>query len=246
MFERFTVIPSIDLKGGEVVRLVHGELSRATVYSRDPAAVARAFERDGAELIHVVDIDGAIAGAPRNLDSLRSIRAAVKCSLDVSGGLRTIADLRAVATAGADYIAIGTAAILSRTLLHDACREFDGRVFGSLDVRDGRVAIKGWVESTPGSPDDVLKEFRDAGVAAAIVTDISRDGTERGIDAGHAALTLRPPGLRVIVSGGVANLADIGLIGASFAHGVVGVIVGRSLYEGRFSLTAALALAKSL
>jgi len=244
LFERFTVIPSIDLKGGEVVRMVHGELSRTTVYSRDPAAVARAFERDGAEIIHIVDIDGAVAGAPHNLDSLRAIRAVVKCALEVSGGLRTIADVRAAAAAGADYVSIGSAAVLNPGLLRDACAELPGQVFGSLDVRDGRVAVKGWVEATGAVPVDLLERFRDAGVAAAIVTDIGRDGTERGVDSAHAALALRADGLRVIVSGGVANLADIRLIGASFGQGVAGVIVGRALYESRFTLAQAMALAR--
>ncbi|MGH7949395.1 MAG: HisA/HisF-related TIM barrel protein [Candidatus Binataceae bacterium] len=245
MFERFTVIPSIDLKGGEVVRMVHGELSRTTVYSRDPAAVACEFERDGAEIIHVVDIDGAFTGTPRNLSSVRAIRAAVKCALDVSGGLRTIADVRAVAAAGADYVSIGSAAVLNPGLLRDACAEIPGRVFGSLDIREGRVAIKGWVEASGSRATDLVVGFRDAGVAAAIVTDIGRDGTERGIDADHAAFAVRPDGLRVILSGGVANLADIRLTRDYFAQGVVGVIVGRALYEGRFRLAEAIALARS-
>ena len=151
MFEHFTVIPSIDLKGGEVVRLVRGEMARATVYGNDPAATARRFEEEGAELIHVVDLDGAIAGAPRNLESVRAIRAAVGCRLDVSGGLRTMASVREVFDTGADIVSIGSAAFLNPDLIVEACGEFPGRVFGSVDVRDGRIAIKGWVETTETS-----------------------------------------------------------------------------------------------
>ena len=137
MFDKFTVIPSIDLKGGEVVRLWRGEMDRATVYGQDPAATARAFESEGARIIHVVDLDGAIAGTPRNLESIRAIRAAVGCVLDVSGGLRTVESVRAAIAAGADYVSIGSAAMLNPPMLAAACREHPGRIFGSLDVRDG-------------------------------------------------------------------------------------------------------------
>jgi phosphoribosylformimino-5-aminoimidazole carboxamide ribotide isomerase len=135
LFEHFTVIPSIDLKGGEVVRLLRGEMARATVYGTDPAGTARAFEREGAELIHVVDLDGAIAGAPRNLEAVRAIRAAVRCPLDVSGGLRTMASVREVFDAGAAIVSIGSAALLKSELLVEACREFPGRVLGSMCVK---------------------------------------------------------------------------------------------------------------
>ena len=166
MFDKFTVIPSIDLKGGEVVRLWRGDMDRATVYSQDPAATARAFENEGARIIHVVDLDGAIAGAPRNLESIRAIRAAVGCVLDVSGGLRTVESVRAAIAAGADCVSIGSAAMLNPSMLAEACREHPGRVFGSLDVRDGRLAIKGWRETSQLVVADALERFQRAGVAA--------------------------------------------------------------------------------
>jgi phosphoribosylformimino-5-aminoimidazole carboxamide ribotide isomerase len=243
VFERFTVIPSIDLKGGEVVRMTHGDLSRATVYSRDPVAVAREFDGGGAEIIHIVDIDGAVEGAPCNLESVRAIRRAVKCALDISGGLRTKDALRAAVAAGADYVSMGSAAVLNPELLRDACAALAGKVFGSLDVSGGKLVIKGWVEPGALSISDALARFRDAGVAAVIVTDVSRDGTEGGVDIGHAALQLRLTDLRVVASGGVASLADIGFLRNFFAQGLAGVVVGRALYEGRFRLSEALSVA---
>jgi phosphoribosylformimino-5-aminoimidazole carboxamide ribotide isomerase len=240
-FERFTVIPSIDLKGGEVVRLVRGEMGRATVYGNEPAATARRFESEGAELIHIVDLDGAITGAPRNLDSVHAIRAAVKCRLDVSGGLRTIAAVREVFAVGADIVSIGSAALLNPELIAKACAEFPGRVFGSLDLRGGKLAVKGWVETSEITVAEAAGRFRAAGVAAVIVTDITRDGTEAGANTAMFAETALLVSVPVIASGGVATLDDVRTLSGLFASGVVGVISGRALYEGRFTLAQAFA-----
>jgi phosphoribosylformimino-5-aminoimidazole carboxamide ribotide isomerase len=130
LFEKFTVIPAIDLKGGKVVRLLRGDMNRATVYGGDPGATARRFEEEGAQLIHIVDLDGAIAGAPQNVEAIAQIRASVKCAIDVSGGLRTIEAVRATFARGADRISIGSAALLDPDLLRSACDEFPDRVFG--------------------------------------------------------------------------------------------------------------------
>ena len=243
MFESFTVIPSIDLKGGEVVRLYQGEMDRATVYGADPAATAHAFERDGAKLIHVVDLDGAVAGAPRNLDSISAIRAAVGCALDVSGGLRTIESVRAAIAAGADYVSIGSAAFLDPSMLVKACEEYPGRVFGSLDMREGRLAIKGWRETSEVAVADALKRFRRAEVAALILTDISRDGTENGVNIGVYEAIARSLETPVIASGGVARIEDVVALRRLFSQGIAGVITGRALYEGRFTLAEAIAAA---
>ena len=243
MFDKFTVIPAIDLKGGEVVRLWRGEMDRATVYDRDPAAAARAFENEGAQIIHVVDLDGAIAGEPRNLESISAIRAAVGCALDVSGGLRTAASVRAAIAAGADYVSIGSAAMLNPPLLAEACREHPGRVFGSLDVREGRLAIKGWRETSQLLAADALARFQRAGIAAVILTDISRDGTGSGIDIEMYDTVARSSETPVIASGGLARLDDVATLSRLFGHGVVGVITGRALYEGHFTLSQAIAAA---
>lgn len=240
----FTVIPAIDLKGGKVVRLIRGAMDRATIYGDDPAAAARRFERDGAELIHVVDLDGAIAGEPRNLAAVRAIRAAVGCRIEVSGGLRTIAAVRDLIAAGADLVAIGSAAFLHPALLVEACQEYPGRVCGAIDARDGYLAIRGWVETSQLSTAQAVERFRAAGVAAINLTDISRDGTEAGVDAANYRAAAIAAGIPLIASGGVATLDDIRALAPLFTDGVVGVIVGRALYEGRFTLPAALAVAR--
>jgi phosphoribosylformimino-5-aminoimidazole carboxamide ribotide isomerase len=244
VFERFTVIPAIDLKDGRVVRLLRGDMAHATVYDDDPAAVAARFESAGATLIHVVDLDGAIAGAPRNLDAIRAIRAAVRCEIDLGGGLRTLESIRAALAAGADRVSIGSAAFLDPALLRAACGEFPGRIFGALDARAGRLAIKGWVETTALTVEEAAQRFRDVGAAAVTVTDIGRDGTETGVDATRMAEVARAGGLPTIASGGVATLTDIAQLKARFNDGVVGVVVGRALYEGRFELSQALAIAR--
>ena len=244
MFEKFTVVPAIDLKGGEVVRLLRGDMARATVYGADPAAAARRFEEQGAELIHIVDLDGAVAGAPRNLPAIERIRAAVRCAIDVSGGLRTIEAVRAAFASGADRVSIGSAAFLSPDLIRAACAEFPGRIFGSLDIRDGKLAIKGWVETSELSVTRAAQIFSQAGVAALTVTDIARDGAETGVDAARMATYSRQAGVPVIASGGVATLADLRALADRFAQGVVGAIVGRALYEGRFDLSGAIAITR--
>lgn len=243
MFERFTVIPAIDLKNGEVVRLRQGDMARSTVYGTDPATVARNFAEQGAELIHIVDLDGAIAGAPRNLEAIRKIRAATNCRIDASGGLRTIEAVREVAAAGADFISIGSAAFLDPELLTRACAELPGRVFGSVDLRHGRLAIKGWVETSTLTMTQAIERFQNASVAALIVTDTSRDGMQGGPDLTlfcEVASTSHTP---LVASGGVASLDDIRALKRQFRSGIAGVIVGRALYEQRFTLTEALSAA---
>jgi phosphoribosylformimino-5-aminoimidazole carboxamide ribotide isomerase len=245
VFEKFTVIPAIDLKGGKVVRLLRGDMNRSTVYGAAPGGSARQFEEEGAQLIHVVDLDGAIAGVPRNVEAIAQIRASVKCAIDVSGGLRTIEAVRATFASGADRISIGSAALLNPDLLRCACDEFPGRVFGSIDIRDGRLAVKGWVETSQLTVTEAGDRFRSAGVGAAIVTDISRDGAEVGVDAARMTEIATAIALPLIASGGVASLDDIRALRAGFDAGVVGVVVGRALYEGNFSLTEAMAAARS-
>jgi phosphoribosylformimino-5-aminoimidazole carboxamide ribotide isomerase len=246
LFEQFTVIPSIDLRDGEVVRLLRGDMDRATVYGNDAAAVARGFEREGARIIHVVDLDGAIAGAPRNLESIRAIRAAVGCAIDVSGGLRTAESVRAAIAAGADYVSIGSAAILNPPMLEEVCREHRGRVFGSLDVREGRPAIKGWRETSQLVVGDVLGRFQQAGVAGIILTDISRDGTQNGVDIAMYESIGRFAEAPVIASGGVARIDDLIALSRLFSCGIAGAITGRALYEGRFALSEAIAATRDV
>jgi phosphoribosylformimino-5-aminoimidazole carboxamide ribotide isomerase len=239
IFKHFTVIPAIDLKGGKVVRLLRGEMSRATIYGDDPAQVALGFARDGAELIHIVDLDGAIAGEPRNQKAIRAIRGAVGCRLDVSGGLRSIESVRQILADGANLISIGSAAFLNPELVVQACAEFPGRVIGAIDARDGRLAIKGWVETSQLTVIEAVARFRAAGVVAVTVTDIARDGAETGANAAMFAAVAAQAGVPVIASGGVATLNDIRTLARLFDSGVVGAITGRALYEERFTLADA-------
>lgn len=243
MPQRFAVIPAVDLKAGKVVRLFQGDMNRATVYAADPAAIARDFERAGAAMIHVVDLDGAIAGAPSNLEAISRIRAAVSIAIDLSGGLRTIGAIERAFAAGADRVALGSIAFVAPELLREACRRFPGRIFGSLDVRDGRLAIKGWVETSELTVSRAAALFREAGVSAIVHTDISRDGTSAGIDAERHLRVAQEARVPVIASGGVASLEDIRLLRIHYSQGLIGAIVGRALYEGRFTLAQAIAAA---
>ncbi len=224
------------------MRLLRGDMNRATVYGADPAATARSFANDGAALIHIVDLDGAIAGAPRNLEALRAIRAAVRCRIDVSGGLRTIGSIRAAIAAGADFVSIGSAAFLDPGLIRQACEEFPGRIFGSLDLRGGKLAIRGWVETSDLDLAAAAARFRTAGVAALIVTDIARDGAETGANLELFGAVAQLAGVPIIASGGIATLADLSALAWLYSRGVAGAISGRAIYESRFGLAEAIAL----
>ncbi len=241
--ERFTIIPAIDLKDGQVVRLRQGLIDRPTVYQTDPAEVARSFAQDGAELIHVVDLDGAVAGVPRNLQAIQRIRQVTSCYIEFSGGLRTIESVREALSAGADFISIGSAAILDPDFLKRTCAELPGRVFGSLDIRDGQMVIKGWLEGSSLTATEGVRRFDEAGVTALIVTDVSRDGTEAGSNAEFFAEIARASNRPIIASGGVGDLDDVRALKRCFTDGVVGVIIGRALYERRFTLHEARAVA---
>ncbi len=244
MFDSFTVIPAIDLRAGRVVRLTQGDFAHTTVYGDDPAATAAEFERDGARVIHVVDLDGARAAEPRNLDALRRMRGEVRCALEASGGLRSMKSIEAVFDAGADYVSLGSAAVLNPKLAHDAARAWPGRVLGVIDSRSGHVAINAWEETCAVPLEEVALRLREAGVVAIIATDILRDGTERGVDAEALAAFAARLGAPLIASGGVASLADIRALSAISPQGVVGVIIGRALYEHRFTLAEAIGAAE--
>lgn len=234
------MIPAIDLKQGKVVRLRQGDMSQATVFGDDPAATARAMEAAGARMIHVVDLDGAVAGHPCHLEAIARIRAATTIAIDVSGGLRTLEAIEASLAAGAQRVALGSVAFLDPPLLSEACRRFPGRIFGSLDVRDGRLAIKGWLETSALDAAQAAARFRAAGVSAIIHTDIARDGTNAGTQLEPHLRLARAGAVPVIASGGVASLEDLRRLRAGFGEGVIGAIVGRALYEGRFTLAQAL------
>jgi phosphoribosylformimino-5-aminoimidazole carboxamide ribotide isomerase len=233
------VLPAIDLMDGKVVRLQKGDFDARTVYSDDPAAVAHRFGVAGARRIHVVDLDGARAGRPVNLDAIRAI-AATGVPFEVGGGLRRIQDVAEVLALGAGWAVLGTAAVERLDLVAEACRLFPGRVVCGVDARGGEVAVKGWEQGTGLKAADVARRVRLLGVTLVEYTDVSRDGTFAGVDAAGAARLQADAGLQVVASGGVASLDDVR---ACREAGLAGVIVGKALYEGRVDLAEAIRLA---
>jgi phosphoribosylformimino-5-aminoimidazole carboxamide ribotide isomerase len=230
------VIPAIDLMGGEAVRLEKGDFSKKTVYARRPAEKAEEFVRAGATLLHVVDLDGAKAGWPVNLDAVRDICAVKGIEVELGGGLRSLVDIEKVLALGASYVVLGTAAVERLDLVAQACKRFPGRVRAGIDARNGEVKIAGWVEGTGLSAAEVARRVKEAGVSLVEYTDVARDGMFTGVDAAGAAALQAEAGLPVVASGGVASLADVK---ACKLAGLAGVIVGKAIYEGRIDLAAA-------
>ena len=232
------VFPAIDLKGGQVVRLAEGDMDRATVYADDPAAQAEQFARAGAEWLHVVDLDGAFAGASVNGEAVRAIGMAFGGKIQLGGGIRSRSSIERWFRLGIDRVVIGTAALSDPTLVNEAARDFPGRVVVAVDARDGMVATQGWSDVSDVPVIDLAKRFEDAGVAALLFTDVGRDGMLKGVNVeATAALAWAQP-LPVIASGGVAGVDDI--LALKLHRNIEGVITGRAIYDGRLDLAAAI------
>lgn len=238
------VIPAIDLKGGQCVRLFQGDLAQATVYGDDPAAMAERWEREGGAWLHVVDLDGAVAGRPAHLDALRAMRSRVRVPMQFGGGVRTLEDARAAFAAGVDRLILGTVALERPDLLERACREFPGRVYVALDARGGRVAVRGWTADSGVAVLDAARRCEASGAAGILYTDIARDGTARGVDVESTAALADAVGIAVIASGGVASLDDVRALRREAHRGIEAVIVGRALYTGAVRLADAVAAAR--
>jgi phosphoribosylformimino-5-aminoimidazole carboxamide ribotide isomerase len=238
-----TLYPAIDVRAGRAVRLTRGDFGAETVYDDDPVAVARAFAAVGAEWIHVVDLDAARTGVPANLAVVEAIAAAVRCPVQAGGGVRSLEAAGALLLAGAARVVVGTAAVEQPSLVDDLVVAHPGRVAVGLDARGREVATRGWAEASGHDLVDVAVGFEDRGVAALIVTEISRDGTMAGPDRDQLAAVLAATGLPVVASGGVGGLGDLAALAALRAagRGLAGAVVGRALYEGRFTLAEALA-----
>jgi phosphoribosylformimino-5-aminoimidazole carboxamide ribotide isomerase len=244
MTEKFTLFPAIDLKDGACVRLQRGEMDRATVYSADPAAQARAWQDAGFGWLHVVDLNGAFAGKPVNGDAVSAILAAVDIPVQLGGGIRDMAAIETWLTAGIRRVILGSVAVKNPALVSDACRAFPGRIVVGIDARDGMVATEGWADTSTVSALDVALRFEDAGAAAIVYTDIGRDGMLTGVNLDQTVALATRLGTPVIASGGVAALDDVTklLVAAAQHPGrLAGVIIGRALYDGRIDPTAALA-----
>jgi phosphoribosylformimino-5-aminoimidazole carboxamide ribotide isomerase len=234
--------PAIDLKGGTCVRLVRGEMASATVFNTDPAAQACHFAELGFSWLHVVDLDGAFAGRSVNGEAIRAIRQSVDVRIQLGGGIRDRAAIDNWLSLGIERVVLGTAALRDPALVREAAAAYPGRIVVGIDARDGHVAVEGWAETSGIAAVDLAGRFADAGVAAIVYTDIARDGALTGVDAAAIGGFARFAELPVIASGGVASLADIAALKAYQANGVVGVICGRALYDGRLDAKAALRL----
>jgi phosphoribosylformimino-5-aminoimidazole carboxamide ribotide isomerase len=239
------VYPAIDLRAGRAVRLEQGDFDRETVYDDDPAAVARAFETAGAEWIHVVDLDAARTGEPANLAKIEGIAAAVACKVQVGGGVRSAAAATALLDAGAARVVVGTAAVERPELVDELCASHPGKIAVGLDARGREVAVRGWVEGSGADLLELAARFEGAGVAALVVTEIGRDGMLVGPDLDQLRAVLVGTMTPVIASGGVGSLADVAAL-AGLVDGdrrLAGAIVGKAIYEGRFSVAEAIATA---
>ena len=234
--------PAIDLKDGQAVRLLRGEMDTATVFNDDPAAQARAFQDAGFQWLHLVDLNGAFEGRPVNRAAVEAILAAVSIPAQLGGGIRGMATISAWLEAGIARVILGTVAVKDPDLVRSACRAFPGRIALGIDARDGRVAVEGWAEVSEIETLELARRFEDAGAAAIIFTDISRDGALQGVNVDATAALARATDLPVIASGGVASLGDIEALMAAAGDGIRGAIIGRALYDGRIDPAAALAL----
>ena len=234
------LFPAIDLKEGLAVRLEQGDMARATVFNRDPAAQARAFEQQGLRYLHLVDLDGAFAGKPVNAAAVDRILETVGIPVQLGGGIRDTATVEAWLDKGVTRVIIGTAAVRDPPFVRQAARDYPGRVAVGLDARDGKVAVQGWAEASELSALEIAKRFEDVGVSAIIYTDIARDGMLKGINWDATIALADAISIPVIASGGLASMADIEQLVSARANKLEGAIAGRALYDGRLNPADAL------
>lgn len=240
----FVVIPAIDLKGGKCVRLEQGLMERDTVFCDNPAEQAREWVRQGGELLHIVDLDGAFAGIPKNREAISAIVASISIPTQLGGGIRDIPTIESYLSLGVERIILGTAAQRNPELVKEGCRLFPGRIVIGIDAKDGMVAVQGWAEVTGIRAIDLARKFEGYGVAAIIYTDISRDGMMGGPNIEATKALAEAISIPVIASGGVSTLKDIENLMAVESSGVTGVITGKAIYTGAFRLAEAVDLTR--
>jgi len=242
------LIPAIDLKDGHCVRLKQGEMDAATIFSEDPGATARHWIDQGARRLHVVDLDGAFAGKPKNQTAIRAILAEVgdEIPVQLGGGIRDLDTIERALDAGITYVIIGTAAVKNPGFLHDACSAFPGHIIVGLDAKDSKVAVDGWSKLTGHDVIDLAKKFEDYGVEGVIYTDIGRDGMLSGVNIEATVKLAQALRIPVIASGGIATLTDVDALCAVEFEGITGAITGRAIYEGTLDFAAAQARADEL
>jgi phosphoribosylformimino-5-aminoimidazole carboxamide ribotide isomerase len=242
------IIPAIDLKDGKCVRLKQGAMHEATVFSEDPAATARHWLEQGARRLHVVDLNGAAAGRPKNEGAIKAIAAAVgdKMPVQLGGGIRDLDTIERYLDDGVSFVIIGTAAVKTPGFLHDACTAFAGHVLVALDAKDGKVAVDGWSKMTGHDVGDLARKFQDYGVEAIIYTDIGRDGMLTGVNIDATVALARKLSVPVIASGGITDLEDVKALCAVESEGITGAITGRAVYQGTLNFAEAQKLADQL
>ncbi len=236
------IFPAIDLKEGRCVRLEQGDMDRATIFNDSPADQARAFAEQGFGHLHIVDLDGAFAGAPVNMAAVETALDASPAFTQLGGGIRDISTIAAWLEKGVDRVILGTAALRNPQLVYEACQAFAGHIAVGIDARDGNVAVEGWAEESTLSATELALRFEDAGVAALIYTDIDRDGLLKGVNIAATAALARAVSIPVVASGGLAGLQDVKDLIDVADSGIVGAISGRALYDGRLSAAEVLAL----
>ena len=239
------LFPAIDLKEGLAVRLEQGDMARATVFHRDPAQQAQAFEIQGFKHLHVVDLDGAFAGKPMNGAAVERILKTVSMCVQLGGGIRDMATVEAWLEKGVNRVIIGTAAVRDPALVKEAAKKYPGKIAVGLDARDGKVAVEGWAETSELSALDIARRFEDAGVAAIIYTDVTRDGMLTGLNLDATIALAEAVSIPVIASGGFASLDDVKALLAPRAKKLAGAIAGRALYDGRLDAAEALKLIRA-
>jgi phosphoribosylformimino-5-aminoimidazole carboxamide ribotide isomerase len=239
------LFPAIDLKDGACVRLKRGLMEEATVFNADPAAQARQFADQGFAWLHCVDLNGAFDGRSTNAEAIKSIRAAIDLPIQLGGGIRDMPGIESWLAAGITRVILGTAALKNPSLVKDAARAHPGKIAVGIDAKDGKVAVEGWAETSQLDVADLAKRFEDAGVAAIIFTDIGRDGMLQGVNVGATAALAKQVKIPIIASGGVAGIGDIEGLKAAAEPNILGVVIGRALYDGRLDPAAAIKLAST-
>ncbi len=238
------IYPAIDLKDGQCVRLVRGKMDKATIFSDNPTAQAKSFENQGAEYIHIVDLNGAFEGKPVNHQAVLSIINEINIPVQLGGGIRTMAMIEEWLKAGVSRVILGTIALRNPDLVREACKKFPNQIIVGIDARGGKVAVEGWAEISEIDALDMAKRFEDAGVAAIIYTNIDKDGALEGADIEGTKELAEKISIPIIASGGVSNLDDLRKLKEIEKFGVSGVISGRAIYDGRFKLKDAIEVLK--
>ena len=237
------IFPAIDIRGGKCVRLLKGDFAQETVFSDDPAAMARKWQKQGARFLHLVDLDGALAGKSQNLATVKAILAAVTIPVELGGGIRTMENVDEVLALGVRRVILGSVAVRNPDLVKAACAKYGDRVVVGIDAKDGIVAVDGWGVSGNVQVGDLAREMGKAGVRTIIYTDIARDGTLEGVNVEATARLARESGIQIVASGGVKSVEDIRALKPYEKDGIEGVIVGKSIYMGTLDLQEAIEIA---